>query len=103
MRRNWTTFVLVGSLLGLLVTLGVLQYRWQSQISENQREKMHKMAQENANRFAEDFNKQIQAAYFNFQVGADDWRAKDYRPFNERFEFWQSLRESPDQCGTGRG
>ena len=90
MRRNWTTLVLVGSLLGLLVTLGVLQYRWQSQISENQREKMHKMAQENANRFAEDFNKQIQAAYFNFQVGADDWRAKDYRPFNDRFEFWQS-------------
>ena len=77
MRRNWTTFALFAGLITLLAALAILQYHWQSQISESQREKMHKMAQENVNRFSEDFNKQIQAAYFNFQVGAEDWRAKN--------------------------
>jgi len=95
MRRNWTTFALFAGLITLLAALAILQYHWQSQISESQREKMHKMAQENVNRFSEDFNKQIQAAYFNFQVGAEDWRAKNYRPFNERYEFWQSKTNYP--------
>ena len=96
MRFSWSTFGLFGGLVALLVALGVLQYRWQNQISESQREKMHKMAQEEAGRFAEDFNKQIQNAYFNFQVGAEDWRARNYRPFVERYEFWQSKTDYPE-------
>ena len=95
MRFSWTTFALFGGLLALLVILGALQYRWQSQISDSQRDKMHKMAQEEAGRFAEDFNKEIQNAYFNFQVGAGDWRAKNYRPFLERYEFWKSKTNYP--------
>lgn len=95
MRFSWTTFALFGGLLVLLAALGTLQYRSQSQISETQREKMHKMVQEEASRFAEDFNKEIQNAYFNFQVGAEDWRAKNYHPFVERYEFWQSKTSYP--------
>jgi signal transduction histidine kinase len=95
MRFSWSTLALFGGLVLLLVALGALQYRWQNQISESQREKMHKMAQEEAGRFAEDFNKEIQNAYFNFEVGAEDWREKNYRPFVERYEFWQGKTSYP--------
>jgi two-component system phosphate regulon sensor histidine kinase PhoR len=95
MRFTWTTIGLFGGLIVLLAALGVLQYRWQSQISDSQREKMHKTAQEQAGRFAEDFNKEIQNAYFNFQVGAEDWRAQNYRPFFERYEFWKGKTNYP--------
>jgi signal transduction histidine kinase len=93
--RSSVTILLFSGLILLLVALGALQYRWQSQISESQREKMHKMAQENAGRFAEDFNKEIQNAYFNFQVGAEDWRAQNYQPFEERYDFWKGKTSYP--------
>src|SRR3954469_21474710 len=94
--RSSITILLFSGLILLLVALGALQYRWQSQISESQREKMHKMAQENAGRFAEDFKKEIQNAYFNFQVGAEDWRAQNYHPFVERYEFWLGKTGYPE-------
>jgi two-component system sensor histidine kinase SenX3 len=94
--RSWTTILLFSGLILLLIVSGALQYRWQSQISESQREKMHKTTQENVSRLADDFNKEVQNAYFNFQVGAEDWRAKNYQPFNERYDFWRGKTNYPD-------
>ena len=37
MRRGWVTYSLVAGLVGLLVVLGVFQYRWLRRISESQR------------------------------------------------------------------
>jgi len=94
--RSWTTILLFTGLILLLSALGLLQYRWQSQIGDSQREKMRKTANENVSRLAEDFNKEIQNAYFNFQVGGNDWRAKNYDPFVERYDFWRSKTNYPD-------
>src|SRR5215475_7355802 len=96
MKRSWTTILLFSGLLGLLIILGAMQYRWQTQISENDRERTRKFAQEDASRFAEDFNKQIQNAYFNFQIDAGDWHAKNYHPFVERYDFWRDKAKYPD-------
>lgn len=96
MRTPWATIALFSGLAGLLFALGALQFQWQSQIGDSQREKMRKMAAEEANRFAEDFNREIQGAYFNFQIGADDWRAGNYRPFAERYQFWKGKTKYPD-------
>ena len=96
MKRSWTTILLFSGLLLLLAVLGLLQYRWQSQISQNQRERMQKVSHENASRFAEDFNKQIQNAYFNFQIGANDWNARNFRPFVERYDFWREKTRYPE-------
>jgi signal transduction histidine kinase len=95
MRRNFSTIVLALGIATLLAVLGVLQYRWQSQISDNEREKMHRRAQEQAGHFAEDFNKQIQSSYFNFQIGAEDWRSGNYHAFVERYDFWRSKIKYP--------
>jgi len=80
----------------LLVVLGTMQYRWQTQISQNARERMQRVTRENASRFAEDFNKQIQNAYFNFQIGSNDWNAKNFRPFVERYDFWREKTKYPE-------
>jgi signal transduction histidine kinase len=95
MKRNIATILLSIGVTVLLIVLGVLQYRWQSTISENESQRMHKLVQENTGRFAEDFNKEIQNAYFNFQVGADDWRAGNYHPFLERYDFWRAKTSYP--------
>lgn len=87
---------MITALSALLIVLGALQWRWQSQISENDREKMHKRAQADTSRFAEDFNKEIQNAYFNFEIEADDFRAANYRPFLERYNFWHEKSAYPD-------
>ena len=96
MKRNLFTIFLSAGVAVMLIVLGVLQYRWQNTISENESQRMHKLAQENTGRFAEDFNKEIQNAYFNFQVGADDWRSGNYRPFLERYDFWHEKTAYPD-------
>lgn len=96
MKRSWTTFILVAGLTALLVLLGGLQYRWLSQISESESEKAHKRVQEQADRFAMDFNREIQNTYFNFQTGAETWRAKDWGPFNQRYDFWREKTKYPD-------
>lgn len=81
---------------GALVLLGALQYRWQSQISENEREKMEKRVQDAVERFAEDFNREIQAAYVNFQLDADTWRSGNSVQFNERFDYWRGRTAYPE-------
>lgn len=96
MRRSWTTFLLIAGLLGLLVLLGGLQYRWLSQISESDGEKAHKRVQEQADHFAMDFNREIQNAYFNFQTDAESWKKRDWAAFNERYNYWREKTAYPD-------
>ena len=95
MRRSYFTIFLAVGLGALLLLLGFLQYRWQSEISENEAQRLHRSVQESAGRFAEDFNREIQNAYFNFQIGVDDWRAGNYGPFLERYNFWKGKTAYP--------
>ncbi len=88
MKRSWTTILLTAGLVGLLVLLGGLQYRWLTQISQSESEKAHKTVQVTAERFAADFNREIQGAYFNFQTDGESWKKKDWSQFNERYDYW---------------
>ena len=47
-----------------------------------ERERMHKRAESDAVRLAEDFNREMHAAYFNFQTGAETWKKSDWTEFN---------------------
>lgn len=95
MRRSWTTVLLGAGLLGLLALLATLQYRWLSQVSEADGEKARKRVQETADHFAEDFNREIQSAYFNFQADAQTWKKQDWTDFNERYDFWKEKTTYP--------
>jgi len=96
MKRSWITYLIFACFAGLLVLLGGLQYRWLSQISESDGEKAHKRVQEQAGRYAEDFNREIQSAYFNFQTDAESWKNRDWNAFNERYKFWLDKTAYPE-------
>ncbi len=96
MRFSWTTIFLIGGLAVLLTALGLLQYGWLSRISASDGEKARKQVQDQADRFAMDFNREIQNAYFNFQTDPETWKAKDWTAFNERYDFWKEKTSYPD-------
>lgn len=96
MKRSLFPTLLVAALLGLLALLAGLQYHWLGKISEDERERMHRRAATDTERFAEDFNREIQNAYFNFQTESDIWRNKNWAEFNERYEFWRGKTAYPN-------
>lgn len=96
MKRSWTMILSTAGLVTLLVILGALQYRWQTQIAENEGDRMRRRVQEDVSRFAADFNREIQNAYFNFQVESDRWQRHDYHPFVERYEYWRGKAKYPE-------
>lgn len=96
MRRSWFPILSVAALLGLLALLATLQYRWLGQISDGERERMQKRLQTDTDRFAEDFNREMQNAFHNFQLNADSMREKDLNEFNQRFDFWLKKTSYPN-------
>jgi signal transduction histidine kinase len=95
MKRSWITWPIVGGVILLLTLFLALQYRWQAKASEAEREIMQRRVETDTRRFAEDFNREIQAAYFNFQMDAESWDASNWTEFNERYDYWRSKTEFP--------
>ncbi|NNE67654.1 MAG: HAMP domain-containing histidine kinase [Pyrinomonadaceae bacterium] len=96
MNRGWTPFLIVFLLLGLLVVLATLQYRWLGQISNAESARLSKRVKDDTHRFATDFNREIQKAYFSLRVDADELEAGKYDAFNKRYLFWQQEAAVPD-------
>lgn len=96
MKRTWFPIFVVGGILLLLGGLAALQYHWQLQVAEADREKMRKRVEIDANRFAEDFNREIQAIYLNLQTDSDAWNSGDYSEFNARFDYWRTKTDYPE-------
>lgn len=96
MKRSWFSILTVAILLGLLVLLAALQYKWLGQISDREREHLAMRLDGDTHRFAEDFNREIQNAYFNFQLPSDGWREQKWDEFNERYKFWRERTDYRD-------
>ena len=61
-------FVVAAGLLGLIVLLATLQYRWLGQVSKAERERMQANLASRAAGFAQDFDRELTRAYLTFQV-----------------------------------
>jgi signal transduction histidine kinase len=96
MNKSRFPIFLVAALFALLSVLASLQYAWLGQISDGERERLQRNLQSDTQRFADDFNREIQNAYFNFQIDADDWREKNSSEFNERYKFWSEKTAYPN-------
>lgn len=96
MKRAFVPFLMLFGLLGLLITLAVLQYRWLGEISDGERERLQKRLQTDSQNFAADFNKEIRSIFFSFQIDADDWTSKNWEKFNSRYEVWRSQTSYKD-------
>jgi signal transduction histidine kinase len=84
---------LVAGLLILLGALAFLQYRWLSEISTAEKERLQKRLEIDAKHFAEDFNRLIQNTYYTFQVDGTNWQAK----IPERYQTWRNNSAYPEQ------
>jgi hypothetical protein len=66
MKRFWFPISIVAVLLILLGALAGLQYRWLGKISDDERERMQKRLEIDAQRFAEDFNREFKTLILIF-------------------------------------
>ena len=83
-------FVVAAALLGLIVLLATLQYRWLGRISDAERERMKATLNTRASAFAQDFDSELTRAYLLFQV----------EPLQRRQQRWR--RASPRATTGGR-
>lgn len=90
------TIFLIAAVLALVGLLAFLQYRWLGQISDGERERLARTVRSDAERFAEDFNREIQNAYFNFQIPARVWRDENWKEFSDRYDFYKGKTQFPD-------
>ncbi|PYT01853.1 MAG: hypothetical protein DMF63_03175 [Acidobacteria bacterium] len=96
MKRSWFSGLLIVGVIGLLTLFLGLQYMWLTEVSEATRERMHKRVETDANRFAEDFDREMQAAYYNFQTPASVWRDSAWDEFSARYDFWKQKTLYPE-------
>ena len=87
---------MIVGVLGLLTLFLGLQYKWLSEVSEAERDRMQKRVETDVARFSEDFNREMQAAYYNFQIDGEMWKKGDWNEFNERYEFWKRRTAYPE-------
>jgi signal transduction histidine kinase len=85
------------ALLGSIVLLAVLQYRWLGQISEAEREQRRATLARGASEFAQDFDREITRAYLLFQGEPPPGEAQDQlddtqaaERFAALYDKWQS-------------
>ncbi len=93
--KSWFPVLSVVFLLGLLVLLAGLQYKWLGQISDAERERMQSRLQDDTRRFAEDFNREIQTVYFTFQLTEENFQKNDFNEFNRRYILWREKAKYP--------
>lgn len=96
MKRSWPTYIVLAAVVGLLTLFLGLQYNWLKQASEAEQERMQRRVETDTKAFAEDFNREIQAAYFNFQPDAEKIRKGDMSEFAERYDFWKGRTAYPE-------
>src|SRR5690349_169772 len=78
---------------GLLIVLGVLQFRWLNDLSLHDLERRHAHLVTDTRRFAEDFDRELTGVYFALQNTAVD--RNDARDVLRRYELWQKNASYP--------
>ena len=96
MKGSWVTSIAVGGVLFLLTLFLGLQYNWMYRANEAARDRMQRRVEADTKNFADDFNREMQAAYFNFQMDASDWEAANWTEFNERYDYWKGKTQYPE-------
>lgn len=95
-KTNWLTYSVVVGVLGVLTLFMFLLYNWQQAASFAEREQMQRRVESDTKNFADEFNREIQAAYFNFQVDPEMLIRGDATEIAQRFEYWKQNTEFPE-------
>jgi len=95
-RNSWFTIGIVAAIVGLLTVFMALLYSWQQAASVAEREQLQRRAEADTKAFAGDFNREIQGAFFNFQVDPTKVASGDGSEIAERFDYWKANTAYPD-------
>ncbi|HEX6279545.1 MAG TPA: HAMP domain-containing sensor histidine kinase [Pyrinomonadaceae bacterium] len=95
-RGSWITYGIVAVIVGLLTVFMALLYNWQVAASEAESEQLQRRAEADAKAFADEFNREIQGAYFNFQTDPNAILQGDATDLSQRYEYWQRNTAYPD-------
>jgi signal transduction histidine kinase len=95
MRIRLPIFVVAGVLLGLLVVLATLQYRWLGQISADERERRSAALATQAKAFADDFDRELTRAYLLFQWEPAPGLESLAERVAGRYDRWQETARLP--------
>jgi signal transduction histidine kinase len=87
--------LLVVALLLLLPALAVLQYRWVGQVSDAERERMHRNLQVAAVQFREAFDYEIARAVNSLRPDAATVRDRAWDSYADRYAMWADTTEHP--------
>ena len=97
MRPGFKTpmFAMAGALLGLILLLATLQYRWQGQISGAERDRMMATLHTRATAFGEDFDRELTRAYLMFQLDPMQRDQSAATGIATRYDRWQATARFP--------
>ena len=90
-------FAIAGALLGLILLLATLQYRWLGQISGAERDRMLATLHTRAKAFGEDFDRELTRAYLMFQLDPlqQDQNQSAAAAIAARYDRWQATARFP--------
>ena len=88
-------FAVAAALLGLIVLLATLQYRWLGQVSAAERERMKANLATRASGFAQDFDRELTRAYLTFQVDPVHGGENLVAPMAALHDRWQGSSPYP--------
>src|SRR4029450_10707847 len=97
MRRDFRVpmFVIAGALLGLILLLATLQYRWLGQISGAERDRMTSILNTRASAFAQDVDRELTRAYLLFQLDPMQQNEGVAAGLVTRYDRWQATAHFP--------
>jgi signal transduction histidine kinase len=99
-RRPTRTELAVAAMALLLGMLAVLQYRWVGQLSTDERERLGRRLDRQAEELTDDFNLEITRAYFSLQWGAELRRDLPIETDVDRYERWFTSAQRPELIET---
>jgi signal transduction histidine kinase len=93
-RLRWQ-LLLPAALVLLLATLGTLQYRWLTQVSDADHERRRNWLSQRAQEMADDFDREVMRVYAEMQSGADAIQRHDWEAFATRYTAWRDATKYP--------
>jgi signal transduction histidine kinase len=88
-------FAIAGALLGLILLLATLQYRWLGEISGAQRDRMTAILNTRATAFGQDFDRELTRAYLLFQLDPMQQDQAAAAGLAARCDRWQATARYP--------
>ena len=79
----------------LVGVLAFFQYKWIGQVSESERDRLRTTLNQRAREFADDFDRELGAAYTALPIGADAIESRDWESFAVRYDQWKAAARFP--------